>query len=51
MDEGRNREAKLKQLRAVVAQERTGPLLGVAEETVYYRCAGQHSQRQGGLAQ
>lgn len=36
MDEGRNGEAKLRQLRAVVAQERTGPLLGVVEETVYY---------------
>lgn len=34
---------------AVVAQERTGRLLGVVEETVYYRCVGEYSQRQGGL--
>lgn len=36
---------------AVVAQERTGRLLGVVEETVYYRCVGDYSQRQGGLAE
>lgn len=49
VDGGRNREAKLKQLGQW--WRRTGRLLGVVEETVYYRCVGEYSQRQGGLAE